>query len=73
MQATVRTSDYRRLWKRKANLQMIAVPIGAILGSLPYLMDSPSLKTEQELPTNVIEGAIWVSTLVNGVNYWFYS
>lgn len=51
---------------------MVAVPIGALLGALPSLMDSPLLKSEDELPTNVIEGAVWVSLVVNAVNYWYY-
>ena len=70
-QATLRTEDYRKQWMRKANLQMISVPLGALLGASLVILDDPNLRVKP-MPHTAIQGACLMSTLVNSVNYlWF--
>lgn len=71
LQLSLRTADYRKLWRRKANLQLLALSIGAVLGAVPSIYDSPSLKTGPIAHT-VVESAVLVSTIFNATSYFFY-
>ena len=63
-----RSEDYRKLWRRKKHVQLIAVFIGAILGSLPGMMD----RGLADFPHWVIESAIISSTVANTVSLFYY-
>ena len=63
-----RSEDYRKLWKKKQQVQLISVFVGALIGTLPGLID----RHLAEFPHWVIEGAIMSSTLVNSISLYYY-
>ena len=65
-QCVRRTEDYRKLWMRKSNLQLVAVSLGAALGCIPSLLDRI---VPTAYPYWVIDGALISSTIVNLVSF----
>merc|ERR1712004_867196 len=63
---TLRSEDYRKMWRRKGNLQIAAICIGAFLGSFVTCMD----RNLAEFPHWVIESAIVTSLIANSISFW---
>ena len=64
-----RSEDYRKHWQRKANLHLVAVAAGALLGSVPSLLDRFE---PVRFPHFVLDGALISSTIVGTVSFFFY-
>lgn len=56
------------MWKRKPNVQIFSVLLGAWLGSA---YSGLALDVAPN-PHGAIEGAIWVSTVANLVSFYYY-
>ena len=69
MQTTLRSEDYRKLWWRKSNLQLVAVVFGAALGGIPTLLDR---YIPPPYPYWVLDGAVISSTAVNLISFYFF-
>ena len=68
MSLCCRSEDWRKAWRRKGNLQIAAICVGAFLGSFATCMD----RNLAEFPHWVVESAIWTSTVANAISYQFY-